>query len=180
MSRERWPEILAKVADDYAKFQESAELLAANDPIPKDLIEKAQDSAERAQFAEADQFLIEAEAQEEAARDKIKEAEKKRHLNLVSLKAIRAQNYMVQQRYAQAADLYEKAAALAEGVDGEKQIEMLSSAADAFRNDGEENRNEFGLSNAIFIYKNKVLPAYSGRELSTAMGQYTKSVGIDA
>ena len=51
VSRERWPEILAKVADDYAKFQESAELLAANDPIAKDLIEKAQDSAERAQFA---------------------------------------------------------------------------------------------------------------------------------
>ena len=38
---------------------------------------------------------------------------------------------MVQQRYAQAADLYEKAAALAEGIEGEKQVEMLTAASES-------------------------------------------------
>jgi tetratricopeptide (TPR) repeat protein len=158
VSREKWPEILAKVAEDYVGFQVSAALLAASDPIAKDLIDKAKIAAELTQFAEADQLLIEAEAKEEAARDKIKEAERQRQLNLVSLKAIRAQNYMIQQRYVEAAVLYERAASLAEGVNGEKQIEMLRAVGDAYLRQGDEKGDNASLEKAIVNYRDELLP----------------------
>ena len=45
VSRDRWPEALARVADDYRTFQQKAKLLEANDPVALDLVVAAKKAA---------------------------------------------------------------------------------------------------------------------------------------
>ena len=140
VQHERWPEILARVAEDYRIFEEKATLLAANDPVAHDLVLRAKEAAERANFDGADRLLIEADRREAAAEAEVDTARRKRRVNRAEFGATRAQNRLLELRYAEAGGLFEEAADLVRDIDQAKRKDLLNSAAGLLLKGGPRER----------------------------------------
>jgi hypothetical protein len=114
---ERLAETLTKIATDYKRLQDELAALSTDNPIAQKLVEQARPETDAGRFQRADDLLREAEQaqllaaeQAEKLAEQAAAAKDAQRLGAARITATRAEVALTERRYAQAAELFGRAA----------------------------------------------------------------------
>ena len=151
-SLELLPQKLAEVAERYRWARDRLAALDPQDPVTRELIERANTAIKSGHLDEADQLLSQAEQAEVAAAHQAQQAQAtadQRLLRAAADRGVRGSIAMTRLRYLDAAQHFQEAANLVPAGRPNEKGGFLLATADALRHQGEERGDNAALVKAI-------------------------------
>jgi tetratricopeptide (TPR) repeat protein len=161
---EQLPQKLAQVAAQYKQTMARLAALKPQDPITKDLVDKAQTVIEAGRFADADQLLnqskqaeIVAAGQAEELEQQARAAKEQRLLRAAQDSAVQGDVALTQLLYRDAAARFAEAARLVPAGYPDEKGDYLEQQARALVQQGDERRDNPALQGAIAVHQQVLL-----------------------
>ena len=157
---DKLPEKLAQVAADYKRLQTQVAALNPDNPVARDLVERAKAKIVAGDFSEAHRLLHEAQQAQVAAaqeakklREQAQAAEDAQLLGAAAAASAEGDLALTESHYTEAADLFRQAAELVPAGHAVEATGYLSRQADALQRQGDEHGDNPALQQAIATWR---------------------------